>query len=128
MKICKNEITEIFGISKNYLVGISDYELNLLAKKININEIDRFILLKPLITDTESMDADEKQYWFDILPSMTVDQIIRLLNILVAETKKLNELELKYQLELKQLNEKHLLEWEEFQKNNSDNKTLERNI
>ena len=112
----KNNISELFGISKNYLASISDGELDLLSQKINTNEVDRFILLKPLITDTESMDDDEKQYWLDILPSMTYEQTRRLLDILIVETKKLIELELQYQQEIRELNKKHLKEWEEFQK------------
>jgi len=121
----KNKITELFGISKSYLASISEDELDILSQKINTNEIDRFILLKPLIIETESMDDDEKQYWFDILPSMTYEQIRRLLDILVIETKKLIELELKYQQEIQKLNKKHLKEWEDFQKKQQDNKPLE---
>jgi len=68
-----------------------------------------------LILNTESMDDDERQYWFDIMPSMTDSQIDRLYDILETERKKLEELELKYQKEIKALNEKHLLEWQEFQ-------------
>jgi len=68
-----------------------------------------------LILNTESMDDDERQYWFDIMPSMTDSQIDRLYDILETERKKLEELEIKYQKEIKELNEKHLLEWQEFQ-------------
>ncbi|MBP8016728.1 hypothetical protein KAZ01_01860 [Candidatus Gracilibacteria bacterium] len=64
---------------------------------------------------TESMDNNEKQYWFDILPSMTDEQVDRLFDILETERKKLEELEVKYQEEIKTLNEKHLIEWQEFQ-------------
>lgn len=71
--------------------------------------------LVKLILNTESMDDDEKQYWFDILPSMTDEQVDKLYNILETERKKLEELELKYQKEIKTLNEKHLIEWQEFQ-------------
>jgi hypothetical protein len=112
----KNKITELFGISQGYLASISEDELDILSQKININEIDRFILLKPLIIETKSMDDDEKQYWFNILPIMTYEQIRRLLDILVIETKKLIELELKYQQEIQELNKKHLKEWEDFQR------------
>jgi len=62
--------------------------------------------LVKLILETESMDDDEKQYWFDIMPSMTDDQIDRLFNILDTEKKKLDALEDKYQNEIKKLNEK----------------------
>ncbi|MDD3646326.1 MAG: hypothetical protein PHH06_02865 [Candidatus Gracilibacteria bacterium] len=75
-----------------------------------------------LILETESMDDDEKQYWFDIMPSMTNDQIDRLFNILDTEKKKLEALEEKYQTEIKKLNEKHLIEWQEFQMKDSKQK------
>jgi hypothetical protein len=68
-----------------------------------------------LIIATESMDDDERQYWFDIMPSMTDPQIDRLFDILETERKKLQELEVKYQKEIKSLNEKHLIEWQELQ-------------
>ena len=79
-------------------------------------ELIKMILL------TESMDDDERQYWFDIMPSMTDDQIDRLFNILDTERKKLEELEMKYQQEIKNLNEKHLIEWQEFQMKDSKKK------
>ena len=75
-----------------------------------------------LILETESMEDDEKQYWFDIMPSMTDDQIDRLYNILDTEKKKLEALEEKYKKEIKQLNEKHLIEWQEFQLKDSKKK------
>ncbi len=78
--------------------------------------------LVKLIIETESMDDDEKQYWFDIMPSMTDDQIDRLFNILDTEKKKLEALEEKYQTEIKKLNEKHLIEWQEFQMKDSKQK------
>lgn len=45
-----------------------------------------------LIKNTESMDDEEKQSWFDIIPSMNDDQIDRLFNILDNEKKQLEEL------------------------------------
>jgi len=75
-----------------------------------------------MILATESMDDDERQYWFDIMPSMTETQIDRLYNILDTERTKLQELEIKYQWEIKTLNQKHLIEWQEFQKKDSKNK------
>lgn len=71
--------------------------------------------LVDLIIKTESMDDDERQYWFDIMPSMTDAQIDRLFDILETERRKLQELEVKYQKEIKALNEKHLIEWQEVQ-------------
>ena len=78
-----------------------------------------------LILNTESMDDDERQYWFDIMPSMTDSQIDRLYDILETEKKKLEELEVKYQKEIKSLNEKHLIEWQEFQMKKSKEKMAE---
>ena len=75
-----------------------------------------------LVLATESMDDDERQYWFDILPSMTTSQVDRLYEILENERKKLEELEVKYQREIKDLNEKHLIEWQEFQIKDSKKK------
>lgn len=75
----------------------------------------KFPELVKLIIATESMDNDERQYWFDIMPSMTDTQIDRLYDILETERKKLSELEVKYQKEIKTLNEKHLIEWQEMQ-------------
>jgi len=68
------------------------------------------------------MDNNEKQYWFDILPSMTDEQIDRLFDILETERRKLEDLEVKYQEEIKTLNEKHLIEWQEFQTKESREK------
>lgn len=78
--------------------------------------------LTKLVLNTESMDNNEKQYWFDILPSMTDEQVDRLFDILETERKKLEELESKYQDEIKNLNEKHLIEWQEFQTKESREK------
>ncbi|HBA44940.1 TPA: hypothetical protein DEG21_03760 [Patescibacteria group bacterium] len=75
-----------------------------------------------MVLNTESMDNNEKQYWFDILPSMTDEQVDRLFDILETERKKLEELESKYQDEIKNLNEKHLIEWQEFQTKESREK------
>lgn len=65
-----------------------------------------------LILATESMDDSERQYWFDILPSMNEDQTKRLYDILETEKKKLEELEVKYQEEIATLNQTHTNEWQ----------------
>lgn len=85
----------------------------------------KFPELVKLIIATESMDDDERQYWFDIMPSMTDAQIDRLFDILETERKKLQELEVKYQKEIKSLNEKHLIEWQEMQMKEGKKKVAE---
>lgn len=68
-----------------------------------------------LVLGSESIDNNEKQYWFDILPSMTDEQIDRLFNILMTERKQLEELNIKYQEEIKNLNERHSIQWQSLQ-------------
>lgn len=68
-----------------------------------------------LVLATESMDDSERQYWFDILPSMNPDQVQRLTDILETERKKLDELEKKYQTEIETLNQKHVTEWQGYE-------------
>ena len=86
-----------------------------------IDEVEaKYPELVTLVLATESMDNSEKQYWFDILPSMTDDQIDRLQDILETEKRKLEELDAKYQEEIRNLNEKHLIEWQEFPLNDSE--------
>lgn len=46
---------------------------------------------------------------------MTDEQIDRLFNILMTERKQLEELNVKYQEEIKTLNEKHLIQWQSLQ-------------
>ena len=73
-----------------------------------------------LILATGSMDDAERQYWFYIMPSMTNAQIDRLFNILETERKKLQALELEWK-KIRELNEKHLNEWEEYMKQQEAN-------
>lgn len=96
-------------------------------KTFNINDElhAKYPELIKLIINTESMDDDERQYWFDIMPSMTDEQVDRLFNILDTERKKLDTLEQKYQKEIKSLNEKHLIEWQEIQMKESKKKIKE---
>lgn len=68
-----------------------------------------------LILGSESIDNNEKQYWFDILPSMTDAQIDQLFQILDTERRQLEELNLKYQEEIKAINNRHLIQWQSVQ-------------
>lgn len=52
--------------------------------------------LIPLIVRSESMNAEEKQYWINILPVMTVDQIEKLTKILFDERTQLDAIDAKY--------------------------------
>lgn len=101
---------------------IDNYDHLTLPTIVNLLASDRVALiaaLSPLIHATESIDKDGKQFWFDILPSMTENQIGRLLEILGIERRQLMQIDLKYQEEIKAINEEHLLELEDFSKNSS---------
>ncbi len=81
--------------------------------------------LVELVLGSESIDNNEKQYWFDIMPSMTDEQIDRLFNILMTERRQLEELNVKYQEEIKTLNEKHLIQWQSIQSQKAKEKIQE---
>lgn len=76
---------------------------------------DTYPQLVDLIKSTESMDDQEREYWFQILPIMNKDQVEKLKNILTTEKDQLTALDQEYEQELNRLNEKHLLEWKEFE-------------
>lgn len=66
-----------------------------------------------LILKTESLEPSEKQYWFDLLPTMTEKDTQKLFDILDIEAKKLFELETLFQREIKEENEKNIIEWKQ---------------
>lgn len=88
-----------------------------LFEKFEIPEIvkKQYPDLVPLILETESMNDDERQYWFQILPIMTEDQVNKLREILVNEKKQLQALDKEYEKELKRINTKHVAEWKTFE-------------
>jgi len=76
---------------------------------------DKFPDLIQLIKETESMNDEERDYWFQILPIMTEEQIKKFRDILVNEKEQLASLDKEYETELTKLNEKHMIEWKEFE-------------
>lgn len=75
---------------------------------------EKFPDLVDLIKQTESMNNEERDYWFQILPIMTEEQIGKFRDILLNEKQQLAQLDKEYEHELNKLNEKHIVEWEEF--------------
>jgi hypothetical protein len=59
-----------------------------------------------LIRASESMNDEERQYWVNILPVMTPDQVQNLRDILDNEKKQLAAIDQKYQTELGKLGDK----------------------
>ncbi len=78
--------------------------------------LQKYPELVELIKKTESMSDEEREYWFQILPIMTEDQVNRLRTILEEEKAQLSKLDDQYQDELAKLNQKHLEEWNAFEK------------
>lgn len=78
--------------------------------------LEKYPHLVELIKKTESMSNEEREYWFQILPIMTEDQVKRLQTILEEEANQLAKLDDQYQDELAKLNKKHLEEWNAFEK------------
>lgn len=60
--------------------------------------------LMKLVFETESMDTDEREYWLQILPIMTEDQIKKFRDILVNEKDQLQKLDKEYAGEMSKLN------------------------
>lgn len=59
--------------------------------------------LLALIKKSESMNDEERQYWINILPIMTPEQVQNLRDILENERKQLAAIDAKYQTEIEKL-------------------------
>lgn len=57
-----------------------------------------------MITSSALMDDEEKQYWVDVLPEMTAEQLGKLAALLGIERDKTDALDEKYRHELSELN------------------------
>ena len=63
----------------------------------------KFPELIELILKSESMNDEERQYWFNILPIMTPDQVQNLREILENERKQLAAIDDKYAKEIERI-------------------------
>jgi hypothetical protein len=77
---------------------------------------EEFAKARPVLTDlllrTESMDDEERRYWFQLLPAMAPEQVVKLQEILQKERDSLQALDTKYAGEIDKLNQQKLLEWQ----------------
>lgn len=78
-----------------------------------------------MVLVTDSMDDEQRQYWFDVLPSMPDFQIDNLYEILDNERKELERIEREYQSKVKDLNKEHLIKWQKYQSEESRKKVAE---
>lgn len=67
---------------------------------------DKFPDLVKLIYETESMNEEEREYWLQIMPIMSEDQITKFREILVNEKEQLSKLDKEYEGEMARLNKK----------------------
>lgn len=81
-----------------------------LAFTMPIEFIEKMPALISLILNSRSMsDPSEKQSWFNLLPLMTDEQIVKLNDILTREKQKLDEIEKKYEDKKLEIKKKYLL-------------------
>lgn len=66
-----------------------------------------------LIFETESMDEEEREYWLQILPIMTEEQIVKFREILVNEKDQLVKLDQEYQQDISDLDSKQKTKFNE---------------
>lgn len=71
--------------------------------------------LVELIQKTESMNDDERNYWFQTLLIMTDEQVQNLRQILTTERDNLAAIDQKAQEEMNQINSRQIREWKEFE-------------
>lgn len=76
---------------------------------------ERFPDLIPLILTTESMKEEERDYWFQVLPIMSDEQITKLRGILTNERDQLKKIDTEYEQEMAKLNTTHAREWHAFE-------------
>lgn len=79
---------------------------------------DQFIekkgaLIAMLLQSRSIEKPDEKQSWFNLLPLMNDDQIVKLEDILTREKQKLEEIEKKYEEKKVEIKKKYLMKWQE---------------
>ena len=56
---------------------------------------------------------EEKQSWFNLMPLMNDEQIVKLEDILTREKQKLEEIEKKYEEKKIEIKKKYLMKWQE---------------
>jgi hypothetical protein len=65
----------------------------------------KFPDLIKLIFETESMNEEEREYWLQIMPIMSEEQIMKFRDILVNEKDQLSKLDQEYEKEMARIND-----------------------
>lgn len=79
--------------------------------KIDPTIVKKYPKLVELIAATESMNSSEKEYWLQLLPIMTEEQIANLQSILEGEKQKLSEIDKKYEKKMEKITQKYISKW-----------------
>ncbi len=97
--------------------GLDSAQLTELSKKYSIPESvkSKYPDLVALLIKTESMNDEERDYWFQVLPIMSEDQIVKLRTILVNERDQLKKIDTEYEQEIQKLNQVHKNDWNAFE-------------
>ncbi|MBD3360977.1 hypothetical protein GF366_04215 [Candidatus Peregrinibacteria bacterium] len=74
---------------------------------------EKFPDLIKLIYETESMNDEEREYWLQIMPIMSEEQIIKFRDILVNEKEQLERLDREYEKEISKIGKKEIREIDE---------------
>lgn len=78
-------------------------QIALLKSLVTPEMIHSYADIVQLLFQTPSLGFEEKKYWLELLPFMSEQHVERLRNILVTERKKMNDLEVRYQGALKEV-------------------------
>lgn len=65
---------------------------------------EKFPDLVKLIYETESMNTEEREYWLQIMPIMSEQQVVKFRDILVNEKNQLSKLDQDYEAEMRRIN------------------------
>ncbi len=75
---------------------------------------EQFPELVSMIKDSQSMNDEERQYWVDVLPIMTEEQLTNLRDILTNEKEQIEEINKSYDKEIDDTIDNSMLEFDEF--------------
>lgn len=81
--------------------------------------------LVALLLKTESMNVEEREYWFQVMPVMSDEQIVKLHDILTNERSQLKKIDNEYAQQISKLGQSHRREWNSFEASEKKKARLE---
>ena len=97
--------------------GLDAEKITELGQKYSIPESVKvkFPDLVALLVKTESMNDEERDYWFQVIPIMSEEQTVKLRTILVNEREQLKKIDEEYEGEMQKLGDTHKSDWNAFE-------------